>query len=181
MQNELLPVARRDPYVLRTNNYEILDGRGRKLPITAASVKLVEARKAWIRQLPGGTNALGQVKFMFPNEFDVYLHDTPVKRDFLATRRDASHGCIRVADPAALAQLLLRDQAQWTPDAIATAMRGRTTQRVALAQSVPVHLVYATAVARPDGTVAFLEDIYGLNDALATTLATPRASGQTAP
>lgn len=171
VQTELLPIARRDPYLLTMNNYQIVNSRSAVLPATPASVRLVEQGKAWIRQLPGGTNALGKVKFMFPNEFDVYLHDTPVRRDFLATRRDASHGCIRVADPAALARLLLRDQPQWTADAVANAMGARTTQRVTLTRPVPVHLIYATAVAAADGTVTFHEDIYGMNAPLAATLA----------
>lgn len=171
VRSELLPIGRRDPYLLETNNYEIVDRRNRVLAMTAASVRLVASGKAWIRQLPGGTNALGKVKFMFPNEFDVYLHDTPVQRDFLASRRDASHGCIRVADPAALARLLLRDQSQWTTETVAAAMNARTPQRVALTREVPVHLMYATAVAREDGTVAFFEDIYNLNAELAAMLA----------
>ena len=176
VHSELLPIARRDPYLLKTNHYEIVDQRGRLLPMTAASVRLLESGRAWIRQLPGGTNALGKVKFMFPNEFDVYLHDTPVQRDFLATRRDASHGCIRVADPEALARLLLRDQSQWTTKTVSAAMNASAPQRVTLTQPVPVHLMYATAVARDDGSVAFFADIYNLNAALAAQLAVAAAA-----
>lgn len=177
VQAELLPIARRDPYLLKVNNYEFVTQRGRLLPMTAASVRLVEIGKAWIRQLPGGTNALGKVKFMFPNEFDVYLHDTPVQRDFLASRRDASHGCIRIANPEALARLLLRDQSEWTTERVAIAMNVGAPHRVTLTQPVPVHLIYTTAVAREDGTVAFFEDIYKLDAALAALL----ASSPTAP
>jgi L,D-transpeptidase YcbB len=160
---ELLPFARRDPYLLRTNHYEMVDRRGRAMPYTAASVERVARGDAWVRQLPGGTNALGRVKFMFPNEHDVYMHDTPVQRDFLATRRDGSHGCIRVADPEALARFLLQDQAHWTPDAMRAAMHARAPTRVMLSQPVPVHLVYATAVMRDDGRVDVFDDIYQLD------------------
>ncbi len=162
---ELLPVARRDPHLLTINNYEIVDRRARVLPMTAGSIAMVAAGDAWIRQLPGGTNALGKVKFMFPNAHEVYLHDTPVQRDFQASRRDASHGCIRVADPEGLARFLLRDQARWTDSAVANAMQARRPEHVTLTRPVPVHLIYATAVARPDGTVAFFDDRYHLDAA----------------
>jgi murein L,D-transpeptidase YcbB/YkuD len=168
---ELLPIARRDPYLLTTNNYQILDRRGRVLPATAASVKLVESGRARIRQLPGGTNSLGRVKFMFPNAEDVYLHDTPLRNDFVRPRRDQSHGCVRVADPVALAKLLLRDQPQWTPEAIEAAMNGKVPVTVKLTRPVPVHLSYATAVADADGRVTFFDDIYGLDAELSRRLA----------
>ena len=171
VRSELLPIAMRDPYLLTTNHYQIVDRRGRPLPATAASVKQVKAGRARIRQLPGGTNSLGRVKFMFPNADDVYLHDTPLSSDFARTRRDRSHGCVRVADPAALARLLLRDQPEWTAEAIESAMNGSTPVTVKLTRPVPVHLTYATAVARDDGTVAFFDDIYGLDAALARQLA----------
>lgn len=170
VRSELLPIARRDPYLLTVNNYQIVNARGRVIPATAASVQAVSSGKAWIRQLPGGTNALGKVKFMFPNAHDIYLHDTPTTPDFALTRRDRSHGCIRVADPAALAKLLLRGDPAWNDASIARAMRGRDPVRVNLARGVPVHIVYATSTAREDGTVEFHDDIYGLDAALEALL-----------
>ena len=171
VRSELLQIAVRDPYLLTVNNYQIVDRRGRALPATATSVKAVVAGRARIRQLPGGTNSLGRVKFMFPNADDIYLHDTPMTNDFARTRRDRSHGCVRVADPAALARLLLRDQPEWTDEAIDAAMSGTTPVTVKLTRPMPVHLTYATAVAREDGSVAFFDDVYGLDADLARKLA----------
>jgi L,D-transpeptidase YcbB len=164
VESELLPIARRDPHLLTVNNYEVVNQRARVLPMSAATIQLLSDGKAWLRQLPGGTNALGKVKFMFPNEHDVYLHDTPVQRDFLAARRDASHGCIRVAHPEALARWLLGGEAAWTDAAVEAAMNARHPQRVTLTRPVPVHLIYATAVAQEDGSVEFFDDIYHLNE-----------------
>jgi len=160
---ELLPIARRDPYLLTLNNYQIVDRRGRVLPANAASVKVLDAGRARIRQLPGGTNSLGRVKFIFPNADDVYLHDTPHRNDFTSARRDQSHGCVRVADPSALARLLLRDQPEWTAERIEQAMQGKVPVTVKLTRPVPIHLIYATAVARADGSVDFFDDIYDLD------------------
>ncbi len=160
---ELLPLARRDPHLLEVNHYEIVSTSGRVLAPSAAALRSVKAGTARIRQLPGGSNALGTVKFLFPNEFNVYLHDTPVQAAFQRTRRDLSHGCIRIAEPFALARLLLRNVPGWDSTAIATAMGRKTPQRVELPQPVPVHILYGTAVAREDGTVLFYDDIYGLD------------------
>ncbi len=163
IRSELLPIARRDPRLLTLNNFQIVDKRGRVQPATPKSVRAVEAGRLRIRQLPGGTNSLGRVKFMFPNAEDVYLHDTPLRKDFARDRRDLSHGCVRVGDPAALARLLLRDQPEWTAQRIEAAMNGKTPVTVRLTRPVPVHLIYATAVARADGGVDFHHDIYGLD------------------
>ena len=168
---ELLPRARRDPHMLTVNNYEIVNSREQVLKNSAASVRAVAAGTARIRQLPGGTNALGRVKFVFPNEFNVYMHDTPVQAAFKRDRRDISHGCIRLANPAALARRVLRDQPAWDSTAIEAAMQAREPRRVDLTTGIPVHIVYATVVAREDGTVNFYEDIYGHDAALAAQLA----------
>jgi murein L,D-transpeptidase YcbB/YkuD len=167
---ELLPLARRNPHILTVNNYEIVNAAGRVLSPTAAALRAVSTGSARIRQLPGGSNALGFVKFVFPNEFNVYLHDTPVQAAFRRARRDVSHGCIRIANPFALAQLLLRSVPGWDSTAIAAAMRGKTPQRVDLPHPVPVHIIYATAVAREDGTALFYDDIYGLDAELSQRL-----------
>jgi murein L,D-transpeptidase YcbB/YkuD len=167
---ELVPIARRDPHILTVNNYEIVNTAGRVLSPTAAAVRAVSAGTARIRQRPGGGNALGRVKFVFPNQFNVYLHDTPVQAAFQRTRRDLSHGCIRLADPFALAQLLLRSVPGWDSTAIAAAMRLKEPRRVDLPNPVPVHIIYATAIAREDGTVQFHDDIYGLDKELSQLL-----------
>jgi murein L,D-transpeptidase YcbB/YkuD len=168
---ELLPLLRRNPYALAANHYEIVNAAGTVLRPSAAAVRAVSAGSARIRQLPGGGNALGMVKFMFPNEFNIYLHDTPVQAAFQRSRRDISHGCIRVADPTALAQLLLRDVPGWDSTAIVTAMHQSTPTRVDLPRPVAVHILYATAMAREDGTVLFYDDIYGLDAELKRQLA----------
>lgn len=167
---ELVPIGLRDPHLLTINHYQILDNRGRVLPATVASVRAVRAGAARIRQLPGGANALGGVKFVFPNEFNVYMHDTPNQAAFQRERRDLSHGCIRLSQPRALAQRLLRDQAGWDSTAIETAMRQRRPRQVALTRPVPVHVLYATAVAREDGAIQFYDDIYGHDATLARQL-----------
>lgn len=170
-KNELIPIASRDLRWLTVNRYQILDASGRVLPPTGASLRAVSAGTARIRQLPGAGNALGLVKFVFPNAFNVYLHDTPVQSAFQRARRDLSHGCIRIANPFGLAQLLLRGMPEWDSTAIAAAMHGTLPRRVDLPRRVPVHVVYATAMAREDGTVHFYDDIYGLDATLRRQLA----------
>lgn len=103
---------------------------------------------------------------MFPNRYDVYLHDTPAKGLFARARRDFSHGCIRVENPAALAAFVLADRPKWTPERIAAAINGERTQRVDLPAPVPVFIYYTTAIVRLDGTIEFFEDIYGKDEAL---------------
>lgn len=176
---ELIPLAMRDPHILTVNNYEIVNRRGQVMVPTVPALKQVLAGSAYIRQLPGGSNSLGKVKFLFPNAFDVYLHDSPVQSDFQRTRRDQSHGCIRIADPRGLAVWLLREQPEWTAARIDSAMTGRMPTRVAVTRGVPVYLFYATAVAGADGGVQFHSDIYGFDAALAAQLARGTATQTT--
>ena len=105
-------------------------------------------------------NALGLLKFDFPNQHDVYMHGTPAMELFSRSRRDFSHGCIRVEDPVALAAWLLRDKLEWTPDYIRAVTLGDETFRVDLERPVPVLIVYGTAVVMEDGEVHFFRDIY---------------------
>lgn len=168
---ELVPQALKNPRILPLNNYQILDARERVIPVTLTAVRAVQAGRARIRQLPGGTNALGRVKFVFPNAFNVYLHDTPVQTAFTRQRRDLSHGCIRVADPGALARRVLQAQPGWDSTAVAAAMSRKVPQRVDLTVPIPVHIVYATVVAREDGAALFYTDIYGLDAELGVQLA----------
>lgn len=141
-RKEILPKAERDPSYLERQNMVVIDGR--------------------VRQLPGRNNALGLVKFIFPNKYHVYLHDTPSKALFQRTRRDFSHGCIRVADPPALAEFVLDAQNGWDRERIREAMTtGVDNRRVDLQSPVPVYVLYTTVVVEPDGAVDFFEDIYG--------------------
>jgi murein L,D-transpeptidase YcbB/YkuD len=117
-----------------------------------------------MRQLPGEYNALGLIKFILPNIHDVYLHDTPVKGMFAFSRRDISHGCIRVSDPVGLAAHVLANQPGWTPERIRQAMAGKDDNvRVDLAAPVPVYILYATAVVGENGESYFYSDVYGLD------------------
>lgn len=160
-RKEVLPKARRNIDYLARNEFEIVGTNEQVMPTTYGALGLVASGRARIRQRPGALNALGGVKFIFPNAFNVYMHDTPVPELFAEARRDFSHGCIRLSRPAELAALLLRDQAGWDSTRIATEMHRPTPLQVPLTAPVPVHVVYATAVAREDGSVVFHDDIYG--------------------
>lgn len=151
-RKELLPKAERDVGYLERQNMEVVDGR--------------------VRQRPGKNNALGLLKFIFPNPHHVYLHDTPSKALFQRSRRDFSHGCIRVADPPALAEFVLGPHSGWDRDRIRRAMtEGPDNRRVDLPVPVPVYVLYGTVVVDPDGTVHFFEDIYGHDARLDALLA----------
>ena len=113
-----------------------------------------------VRQRPGTKNALGQAKFIFPNQFDVYLHDTPAESFFNRVQRTFSHGCVRVAEPKLLAEWALRGQSAWTPERIAAAMASGQEKHVAVRPRIPVYLAYQTAWVE-NGRVQFREDIYG--------------------
>lgn len=162
---ELLPRIRRDPGYLAREHLEIVRGGDHDAAIyrpTAANLSRVAAGDLRLRQRPGPWNALGSVKFVVPNRFNVYLHGTPAQDLFARTRRDFSHGCIRLEDPASLAEWVLEGQAGWDREAIARAMtNGTQARRVPLARPVPVHVLYATAVVGDDGLVRFYPDIYG--------------------
>jgi L,D-transpeptidase YcbB len=145
VRNEILPAMKRNPRYLKIEGMEIT-GNEDGLPV--------------IRQKPGPKNALGKVKFMFPNKYNIYFHDTPAKTLFNRVSRAFSHGCIRLSQPFELAKYLLKDQG-WTDEAIQRAMNSGTEKWVALEQKVPVSISYYTAWVDADGTVHFRDDIYG--------------------
>src|SRR5262249_7672307 len=122
----------------------------------------------------GAKNALGAVKFVLPNTMDIYLHSTPAQQLFRETRRDFSHGCIRVEDPPALAAFVLRDQPAWTPERIRDAMAAGklSTVTLPLTRQIPVVLFYTTAIVDSVGRVLFPSDIYGLDAKLEAALRT---------
>jgi len=161
LQNEVLPAIERDPGYLARHDMEMVPGADGGAPR--------------VRQRPGAKNSLGLVKFIFPNDADVYLHGTPARELFARSRRDFSHGCVRVADPPALALWLLKDQPAWTREAIEAAMNGTRTQQVNLSAPVPVLLYYLTALVSPDdGLLHFPDDLYGHDAALERRLAARR-------
>ena len=133
---------------------------------------LADEAEWMVRQAAGDDNSLGLVKFMFPNSYSIYLHSTPTVWLFQKTRRDFSHGCIRLEKPAELAAWLLQDQPQWTLDAVRAAMQsGPDNQQVNLMPPVPVVIIYLTAVVEEDGEVYFFDDIYGRDRDLNAVLA----------
>lgn len=113
-----------------------------------------------IRQRPGPKNSLGKVKFLFPNSFNIYFHDTPAKSLFSKDKRAYSHGCIRLSGPEKMAQYLLRDRPEWTPEKIQAAMNGGNEQYVKLKKAVPVIITYYTAWVDNNGQLNFRDDIY---------------------
>jgi murein L,D-transpeptidase YcbB/YkuD len=113
------------------------------------------------RQKPGASNSLGLVKFMFPNQFNVYLHDTPADSLFARATRSFSHGCVRLEQPEVLAKYVLADQPEWTPERISEAMHGGQEKTVKLTQPLPVYLGYFTARVSADGILQFRDDLYG--------------------
>ena len=123
-----------------------------------------------LRQEPGRLNALGRMKFMFPNRYDVYLHDTPSRHLFEETQRDFSHGCIRVEKPIDLAIYLMK-KSKWDREAIEAALDEGTERSIYLSRPMPIHLLYFTAWADDDGTIQFREDINGVDQPLARALA----------
>jgi L,D-transpeptidase YcbB len=164
VRQEIMPAIRRNPDYLRRHDMEIVDGQSdnaRVVPETPANLQRAEQGAFRIRQRPGPNNSLGLVKFVFPNDANVYMHGTPAQELFSRPRRDFSHGCIRVADPVGLAQWVLSDSPEWTRDRIVGAMNGREPLRVNLVRQIRVIIFYVTAVATPaDGGVQFVEDIY---------------------
>ncbi len=125
-----------------------------------------------VRERPGSNNSLGLAKFIFPNTYNVYLHGTPAQSLFAQSRRDFSHGCIRLESPADLAAWVLRDKPEWTKDKIKAAMEtGRDNQQINMTNPIPVLILYVTAVVEEDGGVYFFNDIYGLDQSLDAVLA----------
>lgn len=171
---EVLPAIERNPAYLTKENLEFVDSRQNPVPsesITAAMLEEIRKGQLFIRQRPGPKNSLGLVKFMFPNEFDVYMHDTPATELFARSRRDFSHGCVRLEKPADLAAWVLRDNPGWTPARIEAAMNGDKTEQVSLTHPIPVLILYATVIVSEDGVVHFYDDIYGHDAALERALA----------
>jgi murein L,D-transpeptidase YcbB/YkuD len=175
LRKEILPTLARDPDYLRRQDMEIVSGPGDDArPVAMSEESMAGLRRGTlrVRQRPGPKNSLGLVKFVFPNDLDVYMHGTPTPQLFGRARRDFSHGCVRVEDPIALAQWALQDQPQWTRDRILDAMHATGSQRVSLTRPIQVILFYVTAVVMPeDGTIRFAEDIYGHDAKLDRALA----------
>jgi len=169
VRHEILPRFDRDPEYLRREQMEIVLGPGDDARVVAETPEnLVRLRSGTLRlrQRPGPQNALGLVKFVFPNTENVYMHGTPAQTLFSRSRRDFSHGCVRVENPIALAEWALKEQPDWSRDRIVSAMNGTRAIHVLLPRPIQVVLFYTTAAVMPDdGTIHFAEDIY-LHDVL---------------
>jgi L,D-transpeptidase YcbB len=178
LHKEILPALSRDPNYLQEKDLEIVAEPGDDSePVEATAGNLARLRQGSlrVRQRPGPQNSLGLVKFVFPNDDDVYMHGTPAPELFSRPRRDLSHGCVRVADPVALAEWAFNDQRVWPRDRILTAMQASGSRRVDLTQPIQVILFYSTAMVGPeDGRIHFAEDIYGHDATLASALALQR-------
>ena len=168
LDKEILPKLARNPAYLKQHDMETVP--------PDASVADLKAGRARVRQRPGAKNSLGPIKFAMPNPMDIYLHSTSARELFERSRRDLSHGCIRVEHPAALAQFVLGGQRQWSADAIQEALQPGPTKHVDLARSIPVVLFYATAIADGEGGARFAADIYGRDVTLEQELAARRRS-----
>jgi len=161
---EMLPRIARDPNYLATKGFQVVDSRQQVVTsgaVTDDVLAQLRAGKLFIRQNPGPKNSLGLVKFIFPNNYNIYMHDTPEQEFFSRTRRDFSHGCIRLERPADLAVWVLRDNPGWDMTRIRAAMNGGSNQQVNLTHPIPVLIVYATVIITEDGLVHFYDDIYG--------------------
>lgn len=160
---EMLPILRSDPGYFNRNNFDVFarwNGSVSQVNPVQIDWWQLSASQVSMRQRPGGGNALGQIKFMFPNHHAVYLHDTPSKSLFQRDVRAFSHGCIRVMNPMDFADALLSRNSEWDGAAL-TALFGDRERQVDLTTHIPVHITYFTAVADADGAIQFKNDIYG--------------------
>lgn len=169
--NEIVPKLAHDPAYLVRNDMELVGTDGKVLQLAPAeALARLRRGQARVRQRPGPRNVLGELKFAMPNPMNIYLHSTSSKELFDRSRRDLSHGCIRVARPAELAQFVLADPRRWDAAAVARAMLPGPMRTVTLARPVPVVLFYATALVDRHGQALFAQDIYRQDAALMRAL-----------
>ena len=173
--NDKLPEIRKDPSYLAKQGIRVLVGWGTEQrevdPATVDWDSLGKGRFSYrLRQDPGPLNALGRVKFMFPNGFNVYLHDTPTRQTFTRAERDVSSGCIRLEKPLELAGLLLGGNAGWQPAAIEEILRDYQERTVRLDTPWPVHLLHWTVWVDSDGVPQFRSDLYDRDQRLLQAL-----------
>jgi L,D-transpeptidase YcbB len=173
LKNDILPKVRKNPGYLAANRIRVLDGQGRTL--SPASVNWASPRGIVLRQDAGPGNSLGRLVIRFPNDYAVYLHDTPHQELFANEQRANSSGCIRVERPRELAELLLNDP-RWNRAGIDRAIDTLKTQTVMLRQPVPLLLAYWTVDLREDGRVGFRPDVYQRDPPLLAALGRPRVS-----
>lgn len=160
-RSETVPRLRRDPAYFVQQGFEFVAADGRvSTSLSAAALDAVASGRSRIRQRPGPQNALGDIKFVFPNRDNIYLHHTPATQLFGRDRRDFSHGCIRVEQPVELATFVLQPMPQWTQERIRQAMDKGESFTLRLSEPVPVLIAYGTTLVK-EGRTFFFEDIYG--------------------
>jgi len=173
-RGELIPKLDKDPSYLRKKHYEIVDGKGNSHPYNSNSKKGLLNGSLRIRQKPGNHNSLGLVKFMFPNKYSVYMHGTPAQSLFAKSKRDYSHGCIRLEDPLAMARYITALDGQgdkWSKARLKKTMESGKATTVKLNSDIQVFVLYTSVVVHPDGKVFFFDDVYGHDKKLARALA----------
>lgn len=168
---DILPIIQKDPDYLTKQQLRVFesgDPESKEIdPQTIDWSKITPGTFSYrFRQEPGPMNVLGRIKFMFPNEFAVYLHDTPSRELFFKTERGFSHGCIRIEKPIELAEYLLKDAPKWEPEKLLAAIDRGIQETIKIPKPIAIHLVYWTAWVDEDGTVQFRKDIYGHDDHL---------------
>ncbi|HTX37498.1 MAG TPA: L,D-transpeptidase family protein [Bryobacteraceae bacterium] len=172
---EIVPHLEKDPDYLAKDRLQIVDTLRNPVstgPVTNYLIEQLRAGKLFIRQILGPKNSLGLAVFLFPNSYAIYMHDTPAPEFFAQSRRDFSHGCIRLERPADMAAWVLRDKPGWAPEKTHAAMTsGPDAQQINLPHPIPVLIVYATVVVLEDELVHFYDDIYGHDAALEKVLA----------
>ncbi len=163
-KTEFLPKIARDPNYLASKGFAVVDSKQNVVASGAVSPEVLaqlRSGKLFIRQNPGPKNSLGLVKFIFPNSYNVYMHDSPEQELFSRARRDFSHGCIRLEKPADLAVFVLRGIPGWDMAKVRAAMAQSSNQQVNLPRPIPVLILYGTVIVPEDGLVHFYDDIYG--------------------
>ncbi|NOS87944.1 MAG: L,D-transpeptidase family protein [Methylococcaceae bacterium] len=171
VKEEILPKLLKDPGYLESQNMELVStfsNESKAVGFSGSTIARLKQGTLRIRQRPGKKNALGKVKFIFPNKSDVYLHDTPSRSLFSKSRRDFSHGCVRVANPDLLAEFALKDQ--WSKATIQEALNTPKTRRVVLKKSIPVLFFYMTSFIDQHDKVAFYADVYDYDEVLKAAL-----------
>ena len=173
VRDEIYPKLQDDPDYLEKHDYEIVvdfSPATTVLPANEDNIASLLDGSLKLRQDNGSKNALGQVKFMFPNRYAVYLHDTPTKSLFRKSKRAFSHGCVRLAEPVQLAEHVLKQEQDWPLSRIEELIESGERQVVGLSRPLNVYLLYATAAADGDGKVYFFRDIYGKDQQLVQLL-----------
>jgi murein L,D-transpeptidase YcbB/YkuD len=160
-RSETLPKLRRDPAYFTQQGFEFVAQDGKIVhSLSSAAIDAVQRGEWRVRQRPGPRNALGDIKFIFPNDQNIYLHHTPAPQLFSRVRRDFSHGCIRIESPVQLARFVLHDNPEWTETRIDEAMKAGKSRTIKLEHPIPVLIAYSTAVVKNGGKVYFYPDIY---------------------